>query len=144
MISITSFHSGTTHNVIPDRATMLGTVRSFDPELRKRAPELIERVIKGVCEAHGATYELNYEFGYRALINTDWVAEQLKAIALETVGPDHFRDAKPTMGGEDFSAYLEKAPARTSTSAPAATKKTAAGHTTTRASPSTRPAWKPA
>ncbi|QFP76612.1 M20 family metallopeptidase [Deinococcus sp. AJ005] len=110
VISITSFHSGTTHNVIPDRATMLGTVRTFDAELRKRAPELIERVVKGVCEAHGATYELKYEFGYRALINTDWVAEQLKEIALETVGPDHFRDAKPTMGGEDFSAYLEKAP----------------------------------
>ncbi len=110
VVSITSFHSGTTHNVIPDRAEILGTVRSFDPDLRQRAPKLIERIIKGVCEAHGATYELKYEFGYRALINTDWVAEQLKEIALETVGPDHFRDAKPTMGGEDFSAYLEKAP----------------------------------
>ncbi len=110
VISITSFHSGTTHNVIPDRAEMMGTVRTFDAELRQRAPQLIERIVKGVCEAHGATYELKYEFGYRALINTDWVAQQLKDIALETVGPEHFRDARPTMGGEDFSAYLQKAP----------------------------------
>ncbi|MFT2719673.1 M20 family metallopeptidase [Deinococcus sp. A31D244] len=110
VVSITKFTSGTTHNVIPDTAELMGTVRTFDPALRERAPQLIERVIKGVCDAHGATYELRYEFGYRPLINTDWVAAQLKDIALDVVGADLYRDAKPTMGGEDFSAYLEKAP----------------------------------
>lgn len=110
VVSITSFQSGTTHNVIPDTAVLQGTVRTFDPELRQRAPKLIERVIKGVCEAHGASYTLKYEFGYRPVINTDWVAAQLREIALETVGEEHYQDAQPTMGGEDFSAYLEKAP----------------------------------
>ncbi|WP_019586374.1 M20 family metallopeptidase [Deinococcus apachensis] len=110
VVSITYFQSGTTHNVIPDTATMMGTVRTFDPELRQRAPQLIERVIKGITAAHGADYDFKYEFGYRPLINTHWVAAQLKEIALETVGPEHYEDAKPTMGGEDFSAYLEKAP----------------------------------
>ncbi|MBX8464430.1 M20 family metallopeptidase [Deinococcus sp. RIT780] len=110
VVSITKFTSGTTHNVIPDTAELMGTVRTFDPALRERAPQLIERVIKGVCDAHGATYDLRYEFGYRPLINTDWVAAQLKDIALDVVGADLYRDANPTMGGEDFSAYLEKAP----------------------------------
>lgn len=110
VVSITSFHSGTTHNVIPDTATMMGTVRTFDPALRERAPELIERVVRGVTAAHGAEYDFRYERGYRPLINTDWVAAQLRDIALETVGPKHYQDAQPTMGGEDFSAYLEKAP----------------------------------
>ncbi|MFC3832574.1 MULTISPECIES: M20 family metallopeptidase [Deinococcus] len=110
VISITKFVSGTTHNVIPDTAELMGTVRTFDPALREKAPKLIERVVNGVCNAHGATYDLKYEFGYRPLINTDWVAAQLKDIALETVGEAHVQDAKPTMGGEDFSAYLEKAP----------------------------------
>ena len=110
VVSITYFQSGSTHNVIPDTARLMGTVRTFDPELRQRAPKLIERVIKGVCEAHGASYVLDYQFGYRPVINTDWVAEQLREIALDTVGEEGYRDAKPTMGGEDFSAYLEKAP----------------------------------
>ncbi len=110
VVSITLFQSGSTHNVIPDTALLQGTVRTFDAELRARAPQLIERVIKGVCDAHGATYDLNYEFGYRPVINTDWVAAQLREIALDTVGPDLYQDAKPTMGGEDFSAYLQKAP----------------------------------
>lgn len=110
VVSITYFRSGTTHNVIPDTAQLMGTVRTFDPALRQKAPQLIERIVRGVCDAHGATYDLKYEFGYRPLINTDWVAAQLKDIALDTVGAEHFQDAKPTMGGEDFSAYLEKAP----------------------------------
>ena len=110
VVSITYFQSGSTHNVIPDTARLMGTVRTFDPDLRRKAPQLIERVIKGVCEAHGATYDLKYELGYRPVINTEWVAEELRQIALNTVGAEHFAEAKATMGGEDFSAYLEKAP----------------------------------
>ena len=110
VVSITSFHAGTTHNVIPDTAEMLGTVRTFDPELRQRAPQLIERIVKGVCEAHGAEYELNYEFGYRPVVNTDWVAAQLREIAEAEFGPGQVMEAPQWMGGEDFSAYLQKAP----------------------------------
>ena len=110
VVSVTYFQAGTATNVIPDRAELKGTVRTFDPELRQRAPSLIERVVRGVCEAHGARYEYTYEQGYRPLINDDTVAEVLRQVAVETVGQDRTRLAKPTMGGEDFSAYLEKAP----------------------------------
>ena len=110
VVSVTYFQAGTTTNVIPDRAELKGTVRSFDPELRERAPAMIERVLKGVCEAHGARYEYRYENGYRPLINDDGVAEVLRQVALEVVGEERTVVAKPTMGGEDFSAYLEKAP----------------------------------
>jgi amidohydrolase len=110
VISVTYFQAGTTTNVIPDRAELKGTVRTFDPGLRARTPELIERVVRGVCEAHGARYEYRYENGYRPLINNDEVAETLRQVALETVGEARTVVAKPTMGGEDFSAYLEKAP----------------------------------
>jgi amidohydrolase len=110
VVSVTYFQAGTTTNVIPDRAELKGTVRTFDPGLRARAPELIERVVRGVCEAHGARYEYRYENGYRPLINNDEVAETLRQVALATVGEARTVVAKPTMGGEDFSAYLEKAP----------------------------------
>lgn len=109
VVSVTYFHAGTTHNVIPDTAELMGTVRSFAPELRARAPELLERVLKGVTEAHGAAYTLDYEMGYRPVINTDWVADKLMAIAQAEVG-EKAQLAEPSMGGEDFSAYLTKAP----------------------------------
>ena len=66
--------------------------------------------MKGVCEAHGAEYELNYEFGYRPVVNTDWVAAQLREIAEAEFGPGQVMEAPQWMGGEDFSAYLQKAP----------------------------------
>ncbi|WP_407569159.1 amidohydrolase [Deinococcus altitudinis] len=110
VVSVTYFQAGTTTNVIPDRAELKGTVRSFDPGLRERAPAMIERVVRGVCEAHGARYEYRYENGYRPLINNDEVAETLRQVALEVVGEARTREANATMGGEDFSAYLEKVP----------------------------------
>ena len=110
VVSVTYFQAGTTTNVIPDRAELKGTVRTFDQSLRDRAPELIERVVRGVCEAHGAKYDFRYELGYRPLINDDGVAEVLRQVALETVGEARTVAAQPTMGGEDFSAYLQKAP----------------------------------
>ncbi len=109
VISVTYFHAGTTHNVIPDRAELMGTVRTFDAGVRARAPQLIERVLKGVTEAHGASYSFKYELGYRPVINTEWVADKLMAIAQVEVG-EQARLAQPSMGGEDFSAYLTKAP----------------------------------
>ena len=109
VISVTYFHAGTTHNVIPDRAELMGTVRTFDAGLRARVPKLIERVVKGVTESHGASYTFKYELGYRPVVNTDWVADKLMAIAQAEVG-EQAQLAKPSMGGEDFSAYLTKAP----------------------------------
>ncbi len=110
VVSVTYFQAGTTTNVIPDRAELKGTVRTFDAALRERAPELIERVVRGVCEAHGARYEFTFERGYRPLINDERVAGVLRQVALDVVGEARTREAQPTMGGEDFSAYLQKAP----------------------------------
>lgn len=109
VVSVTCFHAGTAHNVIPESAKLEGTVRTFDPKLRERAPQWMERIIGGICEAHGASYTFSYEPGYRAVINTDWVADVLTEIARREVG-DKAVEAVPSMGGEDFSAYLTKAP----------------------------------
>lgn len=109
VVSITQFHAGTTHNVIPDSAQLMGTVRCFDAELREQAPQLIEQVIRGICEAHGASYTFQYNLEYRPVINTEWVAEEIKTLAHDVVGTEQFVVAKPSMGGEDFSAYLQKA-----------------------------------
>ncbi|HET8770761.1 MAG TPA: amidohydrolase [Gemmatimonadaceae bacterium] len=110
VLSITQFHAGTTHNVIPEVVEMNGTVRSFDPELRTRVPQLMERIIKGVTAAHGATYEFTYERGYRPVINDVEVTREMAAVVEAVCGPDVLVTLRPTMGGEDFSAFLQKAP----------------------------------
>jgi amidohydrolase len=106
VLTVGSLHAGDAPNVIPGRAELAGTTRSFDPEVRERLPELIERVAHGVCAAHGAEFELDYTMGYRPVVND----ERATALVREAAGEDVLEDLAPIMGGDDFSAYLEHAP----------------------------------
>lgn len=110
VVSITQFHAGTAYNVIPESAQLAGTVRTFDPNLRRRIPELMERIIKGICDAHGAGYDFVIERGYRPVINDTAICACLERVVHRTFGPDVLLPTRPTMGGEDFSAYQQKAP----------------------------------
>jgi amidohydrolase len=106
VLSVGAFHAGDAPNVLPARAELAGTVRSFDPGVRERLPELVEQVVRGVTSAHGAEYELDYTFGYRPVVND----EAATALVRDAVGPEQLTDLAPIMGGDDFSAYLAEAP----------------------------------
>ena len=110
VLSVTQFVAGTTFNVIPGSAYISGTVRTFDEALRKRVPELMERVIKGVTEANGATYDLTFERGYRPVVNDPALTARLSDVVTRTFGDGMLEPMRPSMGGEDFSAYQQKAP----------------------------------
>ncbi len=110
VVSVTQFVAGTTHNVIPGSVKMWGTVRSFDAKLRETVPALMERVVKGITEAHGATYEFKYEKGYRPVINEHTVTRLMEETVREVFGEEALDMMKPNMGGEDFSAFQQKAP----------------------------------
>jgi amidohydrolase len=110
VLSITRFTGGTAYNVIPGTVEMAGTVRTLDPETRERMPELMERVIKGITEAHGAGYEFSYHRGYRPVINEEKTTRAIEETAREIFGDERVEVTSPIMGGEDFSAYQQKAP----------------------------------
>lgn len=110
VVSVTRFHAGTADNIVPEAVELGGTVRTFDAEVRGAVREGMERIFRGVTEAHGATYTLDYVEGYAAVVNDEGAAELVQAAAREELGEDVIMDAEPIMGGEDFSAYLDKAP----------------------------------
>lgn len=110
VLSITSFNSGNSENVIPDTAELLGTSRTFDNDLREKFPEIIERIVKGICEANRASYNLKYNFGTPATINEKESADFGYDILKEIVGEDKVIASKPQMGGEDFAKYLLRIP----------------------------------
>jgi amidohydrolase len=109
VVSVTKFTGGTTHNVIPGSVEILGTVRSFDAEIRQSVPKTMERIVKGISEAHGADYDFAYEFGYRPVINDHKVTQIIEDTIVEVYGEDTLDRMKPNMGGEDFSAFQQKA-----------------------------------
>lgn len=110
VISVTQFHAGSAVNVIPSSVSIGGSVRSFNPELRENVPNYIDRIVKGITEAHGATYEFDYQFGYAPTINDEEVTRLMDETICEVFGEGSREILKPIMGSEDFSAFQKVVP----------------------------------
>jgi amidohydrolase len=112
VVTVGKFMAGTAFNVIADTATLRGTVRTFNKQTYERIPEMVERVIRGACDAMGASYCLDYKRQTLPLINTEQMSDLVADCAAEVVGAEHVvRDETVrTMGGEDMSYFLERVP----------------------------------
>jgi amidohydrolase len=110
VLTIGSVHGGTKENVIPDEVTLAGTVRTFDQAVREDIPRRIEAMVRGITEAHGAQYKLDYSFGYPVLHNEPEMARLARRAAERVLGPGHVVRAEPAMAAEDFAYYLQQVP----------------------------------
>lgn len=109
-ISVGAFQSGEAENIIPATASIRGTVRCYDEQIRREIFDRIEAICRGACQAHQAKYSLERLFGYPALINDKSVAEIAVAAAGEVLGTDAVSIMSPSLGCEDFAYYLTKIP----------------------------------
>ena len=109
LISVNYFQAGTSYNVIPDDATVMGTVRVYNEDLRRKLPEEMEKIASSIAAAFGATCELEYIFRYPPLINDKDMTDAFRSCAEEILGKENVVEGKdPSMAGEDF-AYFAKA-----------------------------------
>lgn len=104
VLSITSVHAGTTHNVLPGSVDLLGTLRTLSPAGRARGRAAFERICTHVALAHGCTAEVTIEPGYPATINDPRAVAMVRQLA----GDAYVEAPAPSMGGEDFSYVLER------------------------------------
>ena len=84
--------------------------RTFDKTVWKRWPEIIETVVRGVCDSMGAGYQVDFQQGYPPTINDPGMAKRLRGIAAKVVGDDRVVVPEKTLGGEDMAFFLEKVP----------------------------------
>jgi len=110
VITVGMIQAGTAPNVIPDTALLRGTVRTFDKELRQRLARRVEEVATGVARAMRAECVCTYEWGYPATVNDPVMTELVASVAREYVGEARFAAREQSMGGEDFSYFLENRP----------------------------------
>ncbi|MBX6383889.1 MAG: amidohydrolase [Microbispora sp.] len=111
VVTVGSFHAGTTDNVIPDEATFAATVRTFSAASRDRVREGLVRLARGIGEAHGLTVDCSFGIGYPVTVNDDAEAEFAALTVRETLGEDrYFPLPTPATGSEDFSYVLEQVP----------------------------------
>ncbi len=98
-------------SVIPDSATLIGTVRTFSPVVQALVERRLTELCNAVAMGFGATAQVNYERVYPATINTAAEAHFAADVAQSLVGRDHVvRDLEPSMGAEDFSFMLQVKP----------------------------------
>jgi hippurate hydrolase len=112
VVSVTQFHSGFAHNVIPDRAVIGGTVRTLNAETQQMAIRRMREIAEGVAAAHGCSAELDYQIGYPVTLNDEAAVASFNDVARCAIGDDHVIEVpQPFMGGEDFSFYCHEIPA---------------------------------
>jgi hippurate hydrolase len=104
VLSICQFHAGTTDNVIPETASLNGTVRTLVPHVREEMQRLLTEIATITARAHGAEAVVEYERGYPCVVNDAAATERAALAAARVLGEGKIiRERPPVMGAEDFS-----------------------------------------
>src|SRR5437867_10955600 len=110
VVSVTQVSAGHAFNVIPGRADLRGTVRTFGGRFYEEAPQLVTDTAQGIARAFGAAAEVRYRRLSKPLVNDPPMTELMRSVGEEIVGKNRVIDGVRTMGGEDMSVYLAKVP----------------------------------
>ena len=113
VISLCAMHAGElgAFSVIPGKAVLVGTVRTFSPQVQNLVEQRLHELCSAVALGFGASATVNYERVYPATINTADEAGFAADVAESLVGADHVvRDLEPSMGAEDFAFMLQSKP----------------------------------
>jgi len=111
VVSVGMIEAGTRNNIIPEEATMMGTIRTFDPELRKEIYNDILKIAEGVETATGATVRVEFDVGgfYPVTYNNIPLGERMKQSLIEATN-GNFAEITRRTGAEDFSYFSQEIP----------------------------------
>jgi amidohydrolase len=110
VFTVGKFTAGTTFNVIPDEAVLLGTVRCFDPDVRAAMPQRLERIARGLGEAMRVEYDVNYHWSYPPTVNDRTINDVVRDVGRATLGADNVVEHDIVMWAEDMSFMQEQRP----------------------------------
>jgi len=111
VLTVGSVHAGTAPNIIPDCATLSGTMRAVDSDTRALLQHEMRRVVEGVAAAHGLTAEVALEIGPPPLINASQPAGWARRAVEKVLGGEAIVPLGPlNLAAEDFASYLEQMP----------------------------------
>ncbi len=111
VISITQIHAGAAYNVVPDTATLAGTVRYFKDEVIEMAEVRMRELCEGFAIAYGVEITIEMRNVFDVLVNDDTLSDAYMEAAADVVGVENVSDdAKPATGSEDFADMLKIVP----------------------------------
>ncbi|WP_284755911.1 amidohydrolase [Arthrobacter sp. efr-133-R2A-120] len=105
VVTVGALNAGATSNIIPDRATLLLNIRTYDPQVRASVLAAIERIVRGECSAAGSPQDPDFEYydQFPLTSNDAAVTEQVRAAFSAYFGEDSVRTAYRQTASEDFS-----------------------------------------
>ncbi|MEQ8579646.1 MAG: amidohydrolase [Balneola sp.] len=108
VVTIGKIEGGTAHNIIPEKVRMYGTVRTFSNDTKDMIEKRLHALLKGITDAHGGGYSLDYRRGYPAVINSETETMNVLETTQELFGNEAAIEVeRPSMAGEDFGFYQE-------------------------------------
>jgi amidohydrolase len=110
VVSVTSLHAGEAFNVIPARASLQGTIRTFSPEVRQRVLQRFEQVVEGVGAAMECQVDCQVRSISPAVVNEGSLAEEVRAAARQVLPESQIEADYRTMGAEDMAFIMQKLP----------------------------------
>jgi len=111
VLTIGEIGAGSAFNIIPETARLGGTVRTLDEDLRRRIPERIEELARGIARGMRGDADLDYDFSYPVTMNDEDAAQHALGVISALFGEENTLELpNPAMGGEDFAFFLEKIP----------------------------------
>ncbi|WP_374407497.1 M20 family metallopeptidase [Pelagerythrobacter sp.] len=111
VVTVTQLKAGTAHNIVPDHATLRGTIRTLSPGHRAAVREAMGEVARGIAAAHGVEAEVTVTEGFPVTICDERAVALGRAVAADAFGDAAWRELPaPIMGAEDFAYVIEKVP----------------------------------
>lgn len=110
VITVSSVHGGETHNVIPEKVILGGTIRTFTPETRAQVLERFHTMVGGVAEAHLCTAEVIIEDVSPAVTNDPDVADLMRKTAVSLYPEANLVEDYQTMASEDMAFLMQDLP----------------------------------
>jgi hippurate hydrolase len=111
VLTVGKIEAGTASNIIPEIATLEGTMRTLSSATRTTLVEGLQRVARGVASAHGLEAEVTIEAGYPVTVNDADFARFVLEVGQQVLGTEHaVEQPSPQMPGEDFAYVLQKIP----------------------------------
>ncbi len=111
VITIAKIEAGTTNNIIPECANLIGTIRTLSPRRRAMVAEELHRLAPGIAAAHGCEAQVHIEQGFPVTLCDDRAVRFGQEVVETTFGTESWKSLDaPIMGAEDFAYVLEKVP----------------------------------
>lgn len=111
VVSIGKISAGSAHNIIPEKASIAGTIRSQTPEIRQKIHALLRQFSTHISQAYGVSAEIAIHLGAPPIVNAHPAVGWARDAVVSVLGEQALVTLpRPNMGAEDFAFYMEKIP----------------------------------